>query len=105
VLFDQTCIHHTENKSDATRLILFCDVERPMKVGLETRLNRFLPTLVRAGKTGNVEGAPVGVLNKVFGYAYRVRPVGKWIKADSRFACYTFKHAIFAGLLHWIFLS
>ena len=106
VLFDETFIHYAENKSDVTRLILFCDVERPMKVGLMTRFNRFMAnTLVRASKTQNVEGEPVGVLNKVFGYAYRVRLVGKQIKAESRFAYYTFKYAILGGLLYWIFLS
>jgi beta-hydroxylase len=105
VLFDETYIH-AENKSDVTRLILFCDVERPMKIGLRTRLNRFLAgALVRAGKTQNVEGEPVGVLNKMFGYAYRVRLLGKRIKADSRFAYYAFKYAIFAGLPYRIFLS
>jgi len=106
VLFDETFIHYAENKSDVTRLILFCDVERPMKVGLMTRFNRFMAgTLVRASKTQNVEGEPVGVLNKVFGYAYRVRLVGKWLKAKSRFAYYAVKYAILGGLLYWIFLS
>jgi beta-hydroxylase len=34
VLFDETYIHYAENKSDVTRMILFCDVERPMTNGL-----------------------------------------------------------------------
>jgi beta-hydroxylase len=56
VLFDETFIHYAENKSDVTRLILFCDVERPMKVGLMACFNRFMAsTLVRASKTQNVD--------------------------------------------------
>jgi beta-hydroxylase len=106
VLFDETFIHYAENKSDVTRLILFCDVERPMKTGFMARFNHFVAnTLVRASKTQNVEGEPVGVLNKVFAYAYRVRLAGKWLKAKSRFAYYAVKYLLVGGLLYWIFLS
>ena len=31
VMFDETFIHWAENKSDKLRVILFCDVERPLK--------------------------------------------------------------------------
>jgi beta-hydroxylase len=106
VLFDETFIHYAENKSDVTRLILFCDIERPMTNRLMTRLNRFMAnTLVRASKTQNMEGEPVGVLNRVFGYAYQVRLVGKRLKASSRFAYYAVKYALLGGLFYWIFLS
>ncbi|MGY4178276.1 beta-hydroxylase [Bradyrhizobium sp. USDA 4518] len=33
-MFDETFIHSAENKTDVNRIILFCDVERPMKVRL-----------------------------------------------------------------------
>ena len=106
VLFDETYIHYAENKSDVTRLILFCDVERPMKVGLMTRFNRFMAsTLVRASKTQNVEGEPVGVLNRAFGYVYRIRLVGKWLKSKSHFAYYVVKYALIGALFYWIFLT
>ena len=106
VLFDETYIHYAENKSDVSRLILFCDVERPMKVGLMTRFNRFMAsTLVRASKTQNVEGEPVGVLNRAFGYVYRIRLVGKWLKSKSHFAYYAVKYALIGALFYWIFLT
>ena len=106
VLFDETYIHYAENKSDVTRLILFCDVERPMKVGLMTRFNRFMAsTLVRASKTQNVEGEPVGVLKRAFGYVYRIRLVGKWLKSKSHFAYYAVKYALIGALFYWIFLT
>jgi beta-hydroxylase len=31
-LFDQTFIHRAGNATDRTRIILFCDVERPMRL-------------------------------------------------------------------------
>ena len=106
VLFDETFIHYAENKSDVTRLILFCDIERPMTNRLMTRFNRFMAsTLVRASKTQNVEGEPVGVLNRVFGYAYQVRLLGKRLKANSRFAYYAVKYVLVGGLFYWVFLS
>jgi beta-hydroxylase len=62
-------------------------------------------TLVRASKTQNVEGEPVGILNRAFGYLYQVRLVGKQLKARSRFAYYAVKYALLGGLFYWIFLT
>ena len=62
--------------------------------------HRFTPQL-----TQNVDGEPVGILKRTFGYAYRVRLVGKWIKARSRFACYCVKFALLGAFSHWIFLK
>jgi beta-hydroxylase len=105
VVFDETYIHYAENRSDVTRLILFCDVERPMRNGLMTRFNRLIAnTLVRSSKTQNVAGEPVGMLNKLFGYAYQVRLAGKKLKQKSRFAYYLLKYAIIAALLFAIFV-
>lgn len=104
VMFDETYIHYAENKSDVTRLILFCDVERPMRFAPVRWFNRLIAnTLVRASQTQNVEGEPVGVLNRIFGHAYRVRLVGKKIKERSRFAYYALKYLIIGGLLYAIF--
>jgi beta-hydroxylase len=106
VLFDETHIHYAENKSDVTRMILFCDVERPMTNGLVARFNRLVAnTLVRASRTQNVDGEPVGFLNRAFGYFYRARLVGKQLKTKSRFDYYAVKYAMLGGLFYWIFLT
>ena len=55
--------------------------------------------------TQNVEGEPVGILNRIFGYAYRVRLVGKWLNARSRFAYYCVKYALLGAFFNWIFLK
>src|SRR2546430_11930250 len=40
IMFDETYIHTAENQTDINRIILFCDVERPMKLDRKsTRLN------------------------------------------------------------------
>ena len=51
--------------------------------------------------TQNVDGEPAGILNRTFGYAYRVRPVGK----RSRFACCCVKYALPGAYFYWIFLK
>jgi beta-hydroxylase len=103
VMFDETFIHTAENRSDVARIILFCDVERPLKSRVMKWLNHIVETtLIRASQTENVPGDRVGALNRIFSVAYRVRLLGKWIKKKSRFAHYTLKWLIFGGLLYWI---
>jgi beta-hydroxylase len=104
VMFDETFIHIAENRSDVTRIILFCDIERPLRTRLVRALNRFVKTtLIRASQTENAPGDRVGVLNHVFNAVYRVRLIGKAIKRRSRVAHYTLKWLIFGSLLYLIF--
>jgi beta-hydroxylase len=104
VMFDETFIHTAENRSDVTRIILFCDIERPLSNRVVRVLNHFVnSTLIRASQTENMPGDRVGVLNHVFNGAYRVRRIGKWIKKKSKFAHYTLKWLILGGVLYLIF--
>jgi beta-hydroxylase len=104
VMFDETFIHTAENRSDVTRIILFCDVERPLKNPLIRAINHFVKaTLIRASQTENAPGDRVGVLNYAFNAAYRVRRIGKAIKRKSRVAHYTLKWLILGGVLYLIF--
>jgi len=104
VMFDETFIHTAENRSDVTRIILFCDVERPLRFAPMRWLNHLMEmTVIRASQTENAPGDHVGVLNHVFNGAYRVRRIGKWIKKKSRFAHYTLKWLLIGGVLYLIF--
>ena len=61
-LQDETFIHSAENTTDVNRIILFCDVERPMKYGFMTAINRWVSHhIVKASATQNMEGEDVGV--------------------------------------------
>jgi beta-hydroxylase len=103
VMFDETFIHTAENRSDITRLILFCDVERPLRLRPMKWLNHLVEmTLIRASQTENVPGDGVGILNHIFNGAYRVRRIGKWIKKKSRVAHYTLKWLLIGGVLYLI---
>lgn len=103
VVFDETYIHRAENQTNTTRLILFCDVERPLSNPIARFINRHIGRpFARAAATQNMEGEKVGFLNKLFGFAYRIRLVGKRIKAWNRTAYYAIKWTLVCGTLIWI---
>jgi beta-hydroxylase len=97
-MFDETFIHSAENKTDVNRIILFCDVERPMKYGFMTAINRWVShNIVKASATQNVEGEHVGALNRVFGKIYEVHLASRKVKEWNRTAYYAMKCS--AGIL------
>jgi beta-hydroxylase len=105
VMFDETYIHHAENTTGERRVILFCDVERPLYLAPVRWFNRgFARLVMTASATQNVEGEPVGALNKFFFHAYKLRLAGKALKAKNRAAYYTLKWAAIALLAYAIFV-
>ena len=105
VMFDETFIHYAENKTDHQRIVLFCDVERPLTNRVVRAINHWVSHhIIKASATQNVEGEKVGFLNHVFGYVYQVRLLGKRIKAWNRRVYYALKWALIGGLLYWIFV-
>jgi len=80
-VFDETYVHRAENLMAEKRIILFCDVERPLKSALITRLNRWVSNnLVKATATQNFDGERVGVVNKSFGHFYEIHLAGQRLK-------------------------
>jgi beta-hydroxylase len=106
VLFDETYIHHAANDSDVNRIILFCDVERPLRTRAARAANRFVArTFVAAAATSNEPGEKVGVLNRIFGVVYRGRDFAKRMKDLNRFAYYTVKLSLIGGLVYLVFMA
>ncbi|ODC04765.1 aspartyl beta-hydroxylase [Terasakiispira papahanaumokuakeensis] len=104
VMFDETYIHYAENKTDQDRIVLFLDIERPLKADFVTTLNRlFSKTIMAASATKNVEGDKVGALNKVFANVYQVRQWGKRIKAYNKTLYYVLQYGLYLLLIYWIF--
>ena len=105
VIFDETFIHWAENKTDQTRVILFCDVERPLTSRIMATINHWYEaTVIRASQTENMAGDHVGVLNKIFSFAYYARLPAKALKRKSKLAYYSAKWLVLGGLLYWIFI-
>jgi beta-hydroxylase len=105
-MFDETFIHHAENATDVNRIILFCDVERPMKYGWLTRINRWVShRIVKASATQNVEGEHVGVLNKVFGKLYEIHLQSRKLKQWNRKVYYALKWTLTVAIVGLIVAS
>lgn len=105
VMFDETFIHWAQNNTDQDRMILFCDIERPLRYRFATAINRvFKKVVVSATSTENVAGDKVGLLNRVFDVIYKARALAKDLKKHNRNAYYTLKWALIAGLFYVIFL-
>jgi beta-hydroxylase len=100
LLFDETYVHYAENTTNETRIILFCDVVRPLRTRAMTAVNHWVCShIVRQTKTQNVDGEPVGAFNKAFAYIYQVRLVGKRMKAWNKNVYYAVKYSLIGGVL------
>src|SRR5258705_7995221 len=94
-MFDETFIHRAENDTDVNRIILFCDVERPMKYGFMTAINRWVSHhIVKASATQHLDGESVGWLNKVFGKLYEIHLAARKSKERNRQVYYTLKYSL-----------
>ena len=106
VMFDETFIHHAENKTDQQRVILFCDVERPMRSAVLAAINRwFADHVMAASASQNEIGERIGGINKFFQVAYQARLQAKKLKASHRRLYYVSKWVAILGVLYLIFFS
>ncbi|KIG04479.1 Aspartyl/Asparaginyl beta-hydroxylase [Burkholderia sp. MR1] len=104
VVFDETYLHSAENRTDKDRIILFCDIERPMKYRWAQAVNNAVGGfLMRAAASLNGTGDRTGRLNRAFKYLYSIRLVGKRLKAWNWTVYYIVKWLLFGGIAVAIF--
>lgn len=109
LMFDETYIHFVENNTDETRLILLCDVQRPLRTRLMTAVNRWVSRhIIKASATQNIETEPVGLLNRFYAHVYhpvasRVNSAARRLKQADRTVYKIVQFAIVAGVLFLIF--
>lgn len=71
VIFDETYIHWVHNDTDQERLILFCDLERPLRYRWAEAFNQwFGRTMMTAASSPNETGDQTGRINKMFRFAW-----------------------------------
>jgi len=105
VMFDETYIHRAENGTTENRIILFCDVERPMRWSWATALNRFVARhFVAAAASPNTDADRTGGLNRAFGWFYRLRLPAKRLREWNKHVYYALKFGLIGTLLYLIFL-
>ncbi|MDQ2140068.1 lipid A hydroxylase LpxO [Alcaligenaceae bacterium B3P038] len=65
-VFDETYVHEAYNHSEANRIILFCDIERPLKWRWAEAFNRWFGKVVMsAAASPNDSGDKTGAINKL----------------------------------------
>lgn len=106
VMFDETFIHYAQNNTDKPRLILFCDIERPLRNPIARAINRYIGRpLAKAAATQNMEGEKIGVLNKLFGYVYYIRIAGKRLRKWNEPAYHIVKWGLIGSLMYALFFA
>lgn len=95
VIFDETYVHWAQNESEQTRIILFCDIERPMKWCWAQAVNHWVgSTLMSAASSPNDDNDRVGGINRIFKYVNRIRDAGQNLKKRNRRLYYWVKHSL-----------
>ena len=109
IVFDETYVHSAANDTNQTRIILFCDVERPLRTFVMRGINRFVGnTLVRAASTQNVPTENIGLLNRLYAMIGAVtQPCSNFLdnlKRKNRVAFRLGKYALILLVGYWLFV-
>ena len=104
VIFDETCVHWVENKTDMTRVIFFADLERPLRSRVMARINHHVGNFMGAiTASPNQVSERTGAINRLFSALRQRRERSRGFKQRHRTL---FKAMKFAGsvALLWILL-
>jgi len=104
LVFDETFIHEAQNDTDVNRLILFCDVERPV-AGLLGPVNRWLLRIMM-GATGapNEAGERAGAINVLYARLSGLHQALRRLK-QRRLVLYRLQKWAAAALLVAVFVA
>ncbi|MBK6598197.1 MAG: aspartyl/asparaginyl beta-hydroxylase domain-containing protein [Proteobacteria bacterium] len=103
-LFDITYLHHARNDTNEPRLILMCDVERPMNF-LGQAINFLYKGLARLTVVPNIEGDKQGFANRVFASVAPAFARTKALKKSNRKLYNVIKYAFNTGVLGIVVLA
>src|SRR5699024_5075061 len=76
VVFDETYVHWVENTTDQTRVILFADVERPLKTGFMRVVNHRVGAFmgrITASPNSDSNAEKTGFVNRLYAFSKRNR--------------------------------
>ncbi|MBX3023705.1 aspartyl/asparaginyl beta-hydroxylase domain-containing protein [bacterium] len=100
VLFDETYLHWVENDTDESRIVLFCDVERPLRWRLATAVNRWVIRRVAPSTAArNEAGEPLGAVNRLAAAYYPLQQAGRRLKARNRRLYYGLKFSLMIAVV------
>lgn len=103
VVFDETFIHWAINGSESDRIILFCDIERPMRYRWMGAFNRwFGRTVMTAAASPNETGDQVGLVSKLFRISFYAGQYRRRFKAWNKTAYNVTRVALVVALIAFI---
>jgi len=98
LLFDVTFLHFAHNDADKPRLILMCDIERPMSI-LGRIINAPYKWLMRATVVPNTDEDKRGFANRTFSALVPILEKAKGLKETNLFAYKCLKYTVNTTLL------
>lgn len=105
VVFDETYVHWVENKTDQTRVILFADVERPLKTRWMEAINKRVGAFMgKITASPNDDSEQTGFVNRMFAANQRSRERRKRFKRKHPALSRLLKYAGIVVALWVIFL-
>jgi beta-hydroxylase len=105
IVFDETYVHWAENRTEQTRVILFCDVERPLRTSLMRAINHGVSSVLgRATVAQNLATEQVGIVNRLNGIAHRIGVERKKFKRASPLGYRLTRIVLIAAVLGWLLL-
>lgn len=97
-MFDETYLHHARNNADQYRMILMCDVARPMSIGGRI-VHFFYSGITKLTVVPNMEGDKRGLVNTVFGTLAPALSWAKNLKQSNRLGYLAMKYAVNTTLI------
>ncbi len=109
VVFDETFVHWVENKTDQTRVILFADVERPLRTRWMSTINHRVGAFmgrITASPNSDSGTEKTGFVNRLYALSQRKGAADGWKKEFKRRHRTTYKAVKYAGIvvLLWLIL-
>jgi beta-hydroxylase len=106
VVFDETYVHWVENNTDQTRVILFADVERPLRTRWMSALNHRVGAFMgRITASPNADSEKVGFVNRMFALNQRGRERSKAFKRRHPKLFRSLKYAGIVLMIWLVFLA
>lgn len=102
VIFDETYIHEAHNKTAESRIILFCDIERPVTSSMVAMINKwFSKNVMTAGSSPNDIRDRTGVVNQLAHFHHKFEKRRREFKRRNHTAYKITKYFCIALLILW----
>jgi beta-hydroxylase len=102
VVFDETYIHEAHNNTEHNRIILFCDIERPVTMAWVAALNKWFSRVVMSAASSPNDGRDqTGAINKLTHYHDKLEAKRRAFKQWNRTVYKLTKYSLITAIVVW----